>query len=338
MSENNATNPNLDSTAVPVPDVSILIVSWNVKELLRDCLRSLKENAGDVRYETIIVDNASHDGSPEMIRTEFPWVKLVEPHANLGFGRGNNLAFQHGTGRWTLLLNPDTVVLDRAIEKLVKFADENPQAGAVGGRTLKADLTLERSCCWGSPGLWPLVCKSVGLHLIFKGSKLMNSEAMDWWQRDTVRDVDVITGCCLMIRRDIYRQTGGFDERFFMYAEEVDLCWRIRKLGWRLMFCPQAEIIHLVGASAAKAKPNRVYQINLGLLKLFKKHYGEAYAKVANFLMWMFYATRVPILFGAVDMGLVSGEVATKAAVYKQAMERHLKLFRRQYQSEIDRA
>jgi GT2 family glycosyltransferase len=153
-----------------------------------------------------------------------------------------------------------------------------------------------------------------------------------------VRDVDVITGCCLMIRTDIYRQTGGFDERFFMYAEEVDLCWRIRKLGWRLMFCPQAEIIHLVGASAAKAKPNRVYQINLGLLKLFKKHYGEAYAKAANFLMWTFYATRVPLMFAAIQVGFTHSELMAKATAYKQAMERHLKLFRRQYQSEIDKA
>src|SRR3954463_9367707 len=117
-------------------DVSVCIVSWNVKELLRDCLKSLKENAGDVRYETIVVDNLSADGSAEMVREEFPWVRLVDPKANLGFGRANNLAYKHSTGRWVLLLNPDTVVLDRAIEKLVKFADEHPEAAAVGGRTL----------------------------------------------------------------------------------------------------------------------------------------------------------------------------------------------------------
>lgn len=327
-----------NSPGISVPDVSILIVSWNVKELLRNCLRSLSENAGDVRYETIVVDNASRDGSPEMIRSEFPWVKLVEPGANLGFGRANNLAYEHSRGRWVLLLNPDTVVLQRAIEKIVRFADVHPEAGAVGGRTLKADLTLERSCCWGSPGLWPLVCKSVGLHLIFRRSELFNREAMDWWPRNTVREVDVITGCFFMLRRDVYEKTGGFDPRFFMYAEEVDLCWRIRKLGWKLMFTPEAEIIHLVGASAAKAKPNRVYQINLGLLKLFRKHYGEAYCKAANLLMWLFYATRVPLMFGAIDLGLVNGEVTAKATAYRQAMQRHGKLFRRQYQSEIEKA
>jgi GT2 family glycosyltransferase len=335
LSETNVINPT-PARASEVPDVSILIVSWNVKELLRDCLRTLKQNAGDVRYETIVVDNQSHDGSPEMIRSEFPWVKFIEPHANLGFGRGNNLAFEQARGRWTLLLNPDTVVLDRAIEKLVKFADANPQAGAVGGKTLKADLSLERSCVWGSPGMWPMICKSVGLQLIFKNSRLFNREAMDWWPRDTVREVDVITGCFLMIRRDVYEQSGGFDPRFFMYAEEVDLCWRIKKMGWKLMFTPDAQIIHLVGESAAKAKPNRVYHLHLALLKLYRKHYGETYMKMANFLMWMFCATRVPLMYAAIDLGLVNGEVTAKANAYHQAMQKHVKLYRRQFQADFD--
>jgi hypothetical protein len=291
-----------------------------------------------VRYETIVVDNASSDGSPQMVRQEFDWVTLVEPGRNLGFGTANNVAYRHSSGRYVLLLNPDTVVLERAIELLVRFADEHPEAGAVGGRTLKADLTLERSCCWGSPGLWPLVCKSVGAHLLFKGSRWFNPEAMDWWPRDSVREVDVITGCFFMLRREVYQQTQGFDERFFMYAEEVDLCWRIRKLGKKLLFCPQAQVIHLVGASAAKARPNRVYQINLGLLKLFAKHYGQTYARAANLLMWMFYATRVPWLSGVAELGWGGAPLSQKAVAYRQAMAGHLRLFRRQYRGEIEKA
>jgi len=331
------------STSVPVSacqaiDVSIVIVSWNVRQLLRDCLISLRDAAGDVRYETIVIDNDSRDGSADMVRRDFPWVRLIEAGANLGFGRANNVAAAASEGRWVLLLNPDTVVLDRAIEKLLKFADERPQAGAVGGKTLKADLTLERSCCWGSPGLWPLLCKSVGLHLMFKGSRLLNSEAMDWWPRNSVREVQVITGCFLMLRRQVFQDTGGFDGAFFMYAEEVDLCWRIRKSGWKLMFCPDAQIIHLVGASAAKAKPNRVFQINLGLLKLFRKHYGSAYARMANLLMWLFYATRVPLMDMVVALGWAGKETVNKTVAYRQAMHGHVKLFRRQYETQIDRS
>jgi GT2 family glycosyltransferase len=314
-------------------------VSWNVKELLRDCLRSLKEQAGDLRYETIVVDNLSSDGSTEMVRREFTWVKLVEPGENLGFGRANNLAFRHSTGRWVLLLNPDTVVLDRAIEKLVKFADGHPEAAAVGGRTLKRDgKSLERSCCWGSPGMWPLVCKAFGLHIIFKNSAIFNREAMDYWQRDSVREVDVITGCCLMIRRDVYQRTGGFDDHFFMYAEETDLCWRMSRDHGKLIFCPEAQIIHLVGESAKKASSNRLFHINRALLKLFRKHYGTTYMWVANFWMWLFYAVRVPLMQAAVALGTGGPELSDKLWAYRQTMKEHALLFRPKNRYLIDQA
>ncbi|MDB5321742.1 MAG: glycosyl transferase family 2 [Phycisphaerales bacterium] len=324
--------------AIATFDVSVCIVSWNIKDLLRDCLNSLKAQAGNVRYETIVVDNASSDGSAEMVRREFPWVTLVDPKANLGFGRANNLAYRHSTGRWVLLLNPDTVVLDRAIEKLVQFADRHPEAGAVGGRTLKKDgVSLERSCCWGSPGLWPLFCKSLGLHIIFKNSSIFNREAMDYWQRDSVREVGVITGCCLMIRREVYEQTGGFDDHFFMYAEETDLCWRIRKTGGRLVFCPEAQIIHLVGESAKKATSNRLFHINRALLKLFRKHYGKAYMLLANLLMCMFYAVRVPLMKIAL---LFRGgeELREKTRAYWLTLKEHVRLFRPKNWHLIDEA
>jgi len=319
-------------------DVSVCIVSWNVKELLRDCLNSLKAQAGDVRYETIVVDNASGDGSVEMIRREFPWVTLVDPQANLGFGRANNLAYQHTTGRWVLLLNPDTVVLDRAIEKLVRFADAHPDAAAVGGRTLKKDgVSLERSCCWGSPGMWPLFCKALGLHIIFKNSPLFNREAMDYWQRDSVREVGVITGCCLMIRRGVYEKTGGFDDHFFMYAEETDLCWRMRESG-KLLFCPDAQIIHLVGESAKKATSNRLFHINRALLKLFRKHYGKAYMLLANFWMCVFYAARVPLMKIATVFGAGGPELRDKTKAYWLTLKEHVRLFRPKNWHLIDEA
>jgi N-acetylglucosaminyl-diphospho-decaprenol L-rhamnosyltransferase len=237
-----------------------------------------------------------------------------------------------------LLLNPDTVVLDRAIEKLVKFADAHPEAAAVGGRTLKRDgKSLERSCCWGSPGMWPLFCKAFGLHIIFKNSAVFNREAMDYWQRDSVREVGVITGCCLMIRRPVYEKTGGFDDHFFMYAEETDLCWRMREDG-KLLFCPEAEIIHLVGESAKKATSNRLFHINRALLKLFRKHYGVAYMMIANMFMCIFYLVRVPLMKVAILFGGGSDEFRDKTKVYWQTFKEHLKLFRRKNWHLIDEA
>ncbi len=325
--------------SVGVVDVSVCIVSWNVKELLRDCLSSLRAQTAGIRYETIVVDNLSNDGSAEMVRAEFPWVKLIEPGVNLGFGRANNLAYKHSTGRWVLLLNPDTVVLDRAIEKLLAFADQHPEAGAVGGRTLKEDgQSLERSCCWGSPGMWPLICKAFGLHLMFKNSPLFNREAMDYWQRDSVREVGVITGCCLMIRREVYEQTGGFDDHFFMYAEETDLCWRIRQTGGRLVFCPEAQIIHLVGESAKKTTSNRLFHIDRALLKLFRKHYGATYMWIANFFMWMFFAVRAPLMRLAEVAGRRDAEFLEKIRVYEDTRNEHWKLFRKQRRHLIDKA
>jgi N-acetylglucosaminyl-diphospho-decaprenol L-rhamnosyltransferase len=323
--------------AVDTVDVTVCIVSWNIKDLLRDCLNSLKAQAGDVRYETIVVDNQSADGSADMVRTEFPWVKLIEPNANLGFGRANNLAYQNSKGRWVLLLNPDTVVLERAVEKLFHFAEAHPEAAAVGGRTLKKDgQTLERSCCWGSPGLWPLFCKSLGLHIIFKNSPLFNREAMDYWQRDSVREVGVITGCCLMIRREVYEQTGGFDDHFFMYAEETDLCWRMKEKG-KLLLCPQAQIIHLVGEAAKKSTSNRLFHINRALLKLFRKHYGKAYMLLANYFMAAFYFVRVPLMSIAL-LFRRNEELREKRNAYWQTFKEHLRLFRPKHWHLIDEA
>src|SRR5205823_5060447 len=157
-----------------------------------------------------------------------------------------------------------------------------------------------------------------------------------YWQRDSVREVGVITGCCLMIRRDVYEATGGFDDRCFMYAEETELCWRTKATG-KLLFCPDAQIIHLVGESAKKATSNRLFHINRGLLKLFRKHHGKGYMLFANFFMALFYAVRVPLL--AIG-GLFSRNPETKEKwrAYWQTFKEHLRLFRPKHWHLIDEA
>ena len=161
---------------------------------------------------------------------------------------------------------------------------------------------------------------------------------MDYWQRDSVREVGVITGCCLMIRRDVYQSTGGFDDHFFMYAEETDLCWRMSRDHGKLVFCPHAEIIHLVGESAKKASSNRLFHINRALLKLFRKHHGTTYMWVANFLMWLFYAVRVPLMQAAVAAGRGGNDLSDKLRAYRQTMKEHALLFRPKNRYLIDQA
>jgi len=185
--------------------------------------------------------------------------------------------------------------------------------------------------------MWPLICKAFGLHILFEKSALFNREAMDYWQRDSVREVGVITGCCLMIRREVYESTGGFDDHFFMYAEETDLCWRMREKG-KLVFCPDAQIIHLVGESAKKATSNRLFHIDRALLKLFRKHHGVTYMWIANFWMWMFFAVRAPLMRLAAAVGKGGKEMKDKIAAYEDTRDEHWKLFRKQRRHLIDSA
>ncbi len=266
-------------------DLSIIIVSYKVPDLLDNCLASLYAQTEGLEFEVLVVDNAPGDGSAEIVRDKYPQATLLEPDDNLGFAGGNNHAAKVATGKRLLLLNPDTVVLEGAIQKLWEYAKSKPEAGIVGGRTVRQDGSLEPTCCWANPGLWPLLCKATGLNVIAKGSRLFDREAMGWWQRDDDRPVDIITGCFLMIERALWEELEGFDPRFFMYAEEVDLCWRVRNKSKEIWFAHEPEVIHLVGASAGKASGSRLLAVNKAILQLFHKHRGWAYCMLADLLM-----------------------------------------------------
>lgn len=238
----------------PVADVAILIVSYNTKDLLRESLASVYAQRGDLRQQIVVVDNGSVDGSVDMIRSEFPDVELIDAKANLGFARGVNLAAKRADAEFVLLLNPDTVVLDRALEHLVQFARRNPGHGLYGGRALRRDGSLEPSSCWALPTAWSTTCFALGLSTAFRHSRWFDPEAMADWQRDSVREVGIITGCLLLAPRDAWQALAGFDERYFMYGEDADLAFRARAAGFRPIICPEAAIVHDVGkASATKA-------------------------------------------------------------------------------------
>lgn len=260
------------SDASPACDLSILIISYNTRELTLDCLHSVFEQTHAPTFELLVVDNASQDGSAEAIAAAFPQVRLFALDQNLGFAAANNFAAEHARGRWVLLLNPDTVVLDRAIERLLAFAEAHPEAGIFGGRTLYADRSLNPSSCWGRPTPWSVFCQALGLNRIFSGSTLFNPEALPGWQRDTVREVDIVTGCFFLLRRSLWDQLAGFDPRFFMYGEEADLCLRARATGVRCLICPEATIVHYDGASDT-VRADRQVRMLLARTRLFRKHW-----------------------------------------------------------------
>jgi N-acetylglucosaminyl-diphospho-decaprenol L-rhamnosyltransferase len=233
------------------PLVSIVVVSYRTKDLTLTAMRTVFEQTEPGTFELLVVDNASDDGSADAIEEEFgERLTLICSEENLGFARANNLAAELARGEYLLLLNPDTEVLDRAIDRLLEFARTRPRAGIWGGRTLFADRTLNPASCWQRITPWSTVCMATGLRAVFKGSELFNPEGIGAWPRDSVREVDIVVGCFLLTRLETWRELGGFDLRYWMYGEEADLCLRARALGCRPAITPEATIVHLVGASS----------------------------------------------------------------------------------------
>lgn len=243
--------PNPTAPGAP-PRVSVLVISYNTRELTLACLRSLHDQTR-VPHEVIVLDNASTDGSAAAIAAEFPDYRLIASPENLGFAGGNNVAAREARGHYILLLNPDTVVLDQAIDRLVAFADRRPDAGIWGGRTLYGDLSLNPTNAFGELTLWSLFCRATGLAVAFRGSEFFNPEDYGSWDRSTEREVGFVSGCFFLITRTLWERLGGFDLTFVMYGEEADLCRRARRLGLaRPRMTPDATIIHYVGQSSRR--------------------------------------------------------------------------------------
>lgn len=259
-------------------DLTIIIVSYNTFRYIIDCIESVYRETKDTRFEIFVVDNQSSDDTVRQIRLRYPDVSIYVAEKNMGFARANNYAAQNASGEYLLLLNPDTLVLEKAIDKLLVFARSHEHAGIWGGRTLFADGRLNPSSCWRRMTLWNIMCRSFGLGGLFATSRLFNSEAYGGWNRDTVSNVDIVSGCFFMIRRRDWRALAGFDPEFFMYGEEADLCLRARSLlGFRPMVTPQATIVHHGGGSyndvSEKARAQGIANVLAARVRLIRKHF-----------------------------------------------------------------
>ena len=259
----------------PEPDsyISIIIVNWNTQELLAQCLESVSDEINrlhPLRVETLVVDNASKDDSVQMIRKRFPWVTLIENQTNVGFAPANNQAILESTGRYVLLLNPDTEVKPGAFEALVRFLEANPQAGGVGARLLNPDGTLQISC-YQVPTLPRELWRMFHLDALWPYGVYRMTD----WDLDTARKVDIVQGACLVLRQTALNQVGLLDEGYFIYSEEVDLCHRLHQAGWPLYWVPQAKVIHYGGQSTQQVAAEMFLQLYLGKVLFFRKHYGR---------------------------------------------------------------
>jgi len=252
-------------------DLSIVIVSYNVRDCLPDCLDSIRNHLSAISYEVIVVDNHSSDGTPEFVKTAYPWVRLISNPSNAGFGRANNQGFDIASGRLTLILNPDTFLLDDSLLRMIERIDQDHRIGAVGPKTLAADrLSVQPTCCRRAPSLADEL--RVELLAQIPGATRRLSRAPPPDQYSTERDVEALSGSCILVRSDLLRRLGGFDTDFFAYAEDLDLCSRIRDSGFRLLYLPAATIVHVGGVSFRKADLG-AYTLSLETKFLyFRKH------------------------------------------------------------------
>jgi GT2 family glycosyltransferase len=258
-------------------DVSIIVVSYNTREMTLECLRSIIAETTQVEYEVLFIDNCSTDGSFDAVHDEFgddSRFYLVLADENLGFAGANNVLAESAKGKYLLLLNPDTVVLDRAIEELLEFAEENPKNGIWGGRTVFADGSLNPTSCWGPFTLWSEFCRSFGLRAMFPESLIFNPRSYGRWQRDSIREVGIVTGCFFLMRIEDWNALGGFDPEFFMYGEEADLCMRGIRRGMRPIVTPNATIIHHGGASEP-IQVDKMVRLHDANVRLFRRHFSD---------------------------------------------------------------
>lgn len=249
-----------------VPKVSIIILNWNTKEFLRRCLKSVYEKVRDISFEIIVVDNASTDGSNKMIRSDFRDVTVVQNTKNLGFAKGNNQAMRIARGEYFLLLNSDTIVNEGAIEALVDFMENHSGTAAVGPKVLNADGTIQSKGSY-----FPSISES--LILFLRIHKLFPQKARSYlfpkifWDGNIINKVDWVTGCCILIRRDVAYEIGLLDETFFFYGEEIEWCYRAKKAGYSVYYFPKAEIIHCGGASKIDNPVQRLIEVRRALYK-----------------------------------------------------------------------
>ena len=240
------------------PTLSIIILNYNTVGVTRDCLKSVEKNRGEVELEAVVSDNGSTDGSIEMIRNEFPWVKLIENKANLGFAKGNNRARRVATGKYILFLNTDTIVKKGTLKETVSYMEEHPEAGALSCRLVLADGTLDKDARRGFPTPWVSLTHFSGLDRLFPNSRLFAKYWYGGVGEENIQEVDVIQGAYFLSRKKLLDKVGWFDEDYFLDGEDIDLCWKITKAGYKIIYYPKAEIIHLKGATKGKNKKAKV--------------------------------------------------------------------------------
>lgn len=280
-------------------DVSVIIVNYNVKHFAEQCLRSIYAASDGLNVEIFLVDNSSTDGSVEYLRSAFPQVFYIECPENYGFGRANNIAMTRSVGEYILILNPDTLIGEDSLRAMVDYLNSRPHAGAAGPMILTRYGGYDRLSKRGFPTPWVSFCRLSGLSRLFGKSRLFGRYDMQYLDPEEPASIDSLVGACMFIRREAYNAVGGFDEDYFMYGEDIDLCYRIKKAGWEIHYAPVTRIVHFQGESTKRSNIDRDKAF-YGSMHLFvDKHFRSTYTFFGHWL---------------IDLGIILARTAAKIA------------------------
>lgn len=302
-----------------MPDVSIIIVNWNTRDLLKNCLKSVYDTVTNLTFEIIVIDNASCDDSVAMVQNEFPDVKLVENQVNRGFGAANNQGFSIMTGRYALLLNTDTVLTENAVNELFTFMEAHPEAGMAGGQLLNADGSKQNSIA-SFPTLLTLLFNMPLLEFLFPRrfpSKRRNYKFPV--------EIDSAIGACIIVRKKVIEETGGFDERYFFFFEETDWAFQMRAAGWRIYHVPCAFIYHLQGQSIGRNIRSRI-EFYRSRYQFFRKWKSYPYYVTVRLVIFMrlIFNWALTLIADILTLGF-SERIRHKSAIYSKIIIWHLK-------------
>jgi GT2 family glycosyltransferase len=281
-------------------DLSIIIVSYNTKDLLSRCLFSIYHNAPGVNLEIIVIDNASRDDSIQMLKENFPQVILADNEQNIGFARANNKGLLIARGEFVLFLNPDTVVLPQALEKTLEFLRRTPDAGMVGCKILNPNGSLQYSCR-SFPSFWNYFLESFFLYKLFPKNRWIGKFYGTNFSYDHIREVDVVLGAFMMTKKEILDEVGCFDERFYIYSEETDLCFRMKKHNRKVYFFPDAQIVHYGRASASQYPVKMFQQDHRSRFLFMRKHYSAINTLFSTWIIFLGVFLR--IIFWGLALG-----------------------------------
>jgi GT2 family glycosyltransferase len=282
----------LETDRATMPVLSIIIVNFNAEKLILRCLQAVYETAGPLECEVIVVDNASTDQSVQAVQQNYPQVKLIRNQENVGFAKANNQAAGVARGRYLLLLNSDAFVHAGTISTLVKYMVSNPDTGAASCRLVYEDGSLQRSC-YSFPTPFTELWQTLWLDRLFPRSPIFGKFRMTYWNYDTHRDVDWVMGAVIILRREVVEQEGLFDEEYFMYSEEMDLCYRLKQAGWKVSFVPEATATHLWGGTSRQNKELAFIRLYKSRVLFFRKHYGPIMTVFYKLVLYLGSLVRV---------------------------------------------